>query len=82
MLYYYLAINILTFILWGVDKQRAKSGQWRISERTLITLACMGGAGGALSGMLGFRHKTRKPRFWVLVSLACILHASLILFIL
>lgn len=82
MLYYYLAINILAFILWGMDKHRAKTGQWRISERFLLGMALLGGGIGALAGMLVFHHKTRKPRFWVLVILACILHAYLILFIL
>lgn len=82
MLYYYLVINILTFILWGMDKQRAKTGQWRIAERFLLGMALLGGGIGALAGMLGFRHKTRKPRFWILAVFACVLHAYLILLML
>lgn len=82
MLYYYLAINILAFILWGMDKHRAKTGQWRIAERFLLGQALLGGGIGALAGMLVFHHKTRKPLFWILVTLACILHAYLILLML
>ena len=74
MLAYYLIISGITFLVWGMDKYRAKAQLWRISERWLITLTLLGGAFGALTGMLFFRHKTRKTRFWVIVVLGCLLH--------
>lgn len=81
MLYYYLVISLVTFILWGLDKFRARAGWWRISEQTLITLVCLGGAFGALAGMLIFRHKTRKPKFWAWVVGAGCLHLAILLFL-
>lgn len=33
----YAAVNTLVFVLYGVDKRRARRGMWRISERTLLT---------------------------------------------
>ena len=41
----------------------ALRGMWRISERTLFTVALLGGTAGALLGMSAFRHKTRHKTF-------------------
>ena len=60
---YFAAINLLTFTLWGIDKVKATARQWRIPEKMLYLLIIAGGGMGALSGMLLFRHKTRKPLF-------------------
>ncbi len=67
LVYYFLAISLVSFLLWGVDKYRAIQQQWRIPENWLIGLTVCGGALGALAGMLVFRHKIRKPFFWILV---------------
>ena len=66
-------ITILAFICYGLDKKRAKKGQWRISEAHLLALAALGGALGALLGMLVFHHKTRKRKFTVTVPLFLVL---------
>ena len=57
--YYLLAVNILAFVLFGADKQKA----WRIPEKTLILSAVIGGSVGAILGMRFFHHKTRKAKF-------------------
>lgn len=56
-------LNMAEFFLFGCDKKRAKKGQRRIPERTLMFLAASGGSIGALAGMYVFRHKTRKWKF-------------------
>lgn len=63
------AVSLVTFIVYGVDKVKAKRGSERISERRLLALAFVGGAAGALLGMLLFRHKTRHLKFIILVPL-------------
>jgi len=78
MLIYYLSISILTFLALGLDKSRARKRRWRIPERRLLTLAWLGGAFGALLGMLVFHHKTRKPHFWISVVTGSVLHAAVI----
>jgi uncharacterized membrane protein YsdA (DUF1294 family) len=69
-----IAASLLGFALMGVDKQRAKNHAWRISERTLLFVAFIGGGIGSLAGMLLFRHKTKHMKFIVLVPLAMILN--------
>ena len=58
LMYYLIVVNLLTWIIYGIDKWKAKRRAWRIPERTLLLLAAAGGCTGALAGMLMFRHKT------------------------
>lgn len=78
--YLYAIVNVVTFIIWGVDKQRARDHAWRVPEATLVTLIMLGGAPGALAGMLIFRHKTRKLAFWFAVLFGFALHGYLLFF--
>ena len=63
LLYYLIVINIVTFLVYGIDKLKAKQGSWRISEATLLILAVIGGSIGALLGMKVWRHKTMHKKF-------------------
>lgn len=65
ILLYLLIINALGFLLMLSDKLRAKKHRWRIPEATLLTVAALGGSLGCLLGMYVFRHKTRKPKFYI-----------------
>ena len=60
---YVILINIITFIIMGIDKKKARFGRWRISESALFTLVLLGGGIGGIAGMYVFRHKTKKMRF-------------------
>lgn len=60
---YLILINALAFLLMLVDKFKAKRNLWRISERTLLLTALLGGSIGALAGMYLARHKTKHLRF-------------------
>lgn len=62
-LIYLSIINIVGFIMMGVDKRRAKRKEWRISESSLFTCAFLGGSLGMIAGMYTFRHKTRHWYF-------------------
>lgn len=61
--YYLLAINFITFIVYGVDKYKAKKAKWRISEATLLLMAAIGGSIGAWLGMKVWHHKTLHKKF-------------------
>lgn len=60
---YLLAINAVTFIVYGIDKYKAKKAKWRISETTLLLLAVLGGSVGAWVGMKVWHHKTMHKKF-------------------
>lgn len=56
-------VNIVTFVIYAIDKRRAGRGASRVPESTLLGLALVGGALGALLAMLSVRHKTQKWYF-------------------
>ena len=60
---YLLAINAVAFIVYGIDKYKAKKAKWRISEATLLLLAVLGGSIGAWMGMKVWHHKTMHKKF-------------------
>lgn len=73
----FVVLNIVTFFVYGVDKLKAKKGWWRISERTLLLLAFLGGSIGARLAMQIFRHKTQHAKFRYGVPFALLLHIAL-----
>lgn len=60
---YIIVINVVSFIMFGADKLKAKKGHWRISEKSLLTSAVLGGSVGAMAGMKVFHHKTKHRKF-------------------
>ena len=58
-----VAVNGAGFLLMGLDKWKAKRNAWRIPEKTLFTVAALGGTPGVIAGMQTFRHKTRHRKF-------------------
>ncbi|HMS91697.1 MAG TPA: DUF1294 domain-containing protein, partial [Candidatus Absconditabacterales bacterium] len=63
LIYYFLVINLITFILRGIDKYKAQTQRRRISEKNLLRFVGFGGWIGAVLGMQAFHHKTIKGRF-------------------
>ena len=63
LLVWLAVINLLTFIVYGADKRRARKGKWRVPEKTLFLLPLLGGSIGALLGMWAFHHKTKHWYF-------------------
>jgi len=58
-----LVLSGLAFTVYGWDKWCATRGRSRVSERTLVLWALVGGWPGAYLAMRTFRHKTSKPSF-------------------
>ena len=63
ILLYLGVINIVAFIVYGIDKLKARKGMWRTSEATLLMLAVIGGSIGAWLGMKTWHHKTMHKKF-------------------
>lgn len=59
----YVVTSLLCFALYASDKRRARTGGWRVPERTLLFWGFIGGWPGAIVAQQVLRHKTRKVRF-------------------
>ena len=60
---YLIITNIVTFLVYGLDKWKAKKSKWRIREAALMGLAVLGGSIGAWLGMKVWHHKTMHKKF-------------------
>lgn len=79
---YLFVVNTVTFTLYALDKRRACMGARRIPNAVLLSAAWIGGAYGALTGMLLFRHKTRSTPYLVNVPLALVVWLALLVILL
>lgn len=71
-----LVMNTGAFLLFAIDKERARRGAYRIREQNMLFLAAFGGLGGALFGQWYFRHKIKKRRFARAVYLIAFVEAA------
>ena len=78
---YLLILNVITFILYGIDKYKAKKAKWRISEATLLAMAFIGGSIGAWMGMKLWRHKTLHKKFTIGVPFIFFLQVALVVYL-
>lgn len=76
-----ICINIFSFLIYGLDKYFAKKNMWRISEKALLLFALLLGAPGAYAGMQIFRHKTKKPIFYIGVPVLFIANICIIYYL-
>lgn len=74
---YIVVINLVSFMMFGIDKYKARRGQWRISEATLLAVAAIGGSLGARMGMKVWHHKTLHSKFRYGVPIMLLVHIAL-----
>ena len=80
-LIYILALSLITYMCYCIDKARAKKGAWRISEKALLTLSFIGGACGGLLAMYSVRHKTKHWYFTVINVLSIGIHLFITIYL-
>ena len=80
ILAYFITVNVLGLVLFGIDKWKAKHDKWRISEATLLSLTAIGGSIGAWVGMKVWHHKTMHKKFKYGIPLVIVLQFALLLF--
>ena len=80
ILIYLAIINVVTFVVYAVDKHLAIEGKQRIRIITLLGLAFIGGSIGGLLAMYLFRHKTQKDYFTVGVPLIIIMQIVVLIY--
>ena len=78
---YLIIINILGFLIMGLDKHKAKMGDRRIPENTLFTFTVLGGGVGTIAGMNEFHHKTKKMKFKIGMPLILILEILIFIYL-
>jgi uncharacterized membrane protein YsdA (DUF1294 family) len=78
----YLALlSLLTYCFYASDKLKAKNGQWRISERKLLSLSIFGGAIGGYFAMQTLRHKTKHWYFHIINILGIMWQVAVLLYL-
>ena len=77
---YLLAVNLIAFVIYGIDKLKAKKGRRRVPEKTLLLLSVCGGFIGAFAAMQLFRHKTRHYYFYLTAFLSLVIWGMLLWF--
>ena len=81
ILIYLIAINVVTFFMYGIDKWKAKRSKWRISEATLLGMAVIGGSIGAWLGMRMWHHKTMHKKFQFGIPLIIVAQVAMIIWL-
>lgn len=81
ILCYLALINVITFVVYGIDKLKAKKGKWRIPEVTLLLFAIMGGSIGAWLGIKVWHHKTMHKKFKYGIPIIVALQVGLCLYL-
>ena len=82
IIYTFIAIlNVITFLIYAIDKWQAKKNRWRIPESILLLLAVLGGSIGALMGMKIWHHKTMYKKFKYGIPLIMILQIGMLLYL-
>ena len=80
---YLVIINIIGFLIMGIDKKRAKMMEWRIPEKIFFLITLFGGGIGTIIGMYTFKHKTKKKYFTIglpvilVIEILCIIYMAL-----
>ncbi len=78
----YLAVmSVAAFFTYHSDKRKAKKGERRIPEKTLLWTGFLGGAAGALAAMEIFRHKTKHTYFYIVNVAGLLWQAAVVLFL-
>ena len=80
ILIYLLIMNAAGFLVMTADKLFAKSGAWRVPERSLLGIAAIGGSMGVWLAMYTVRHKTRHAKFVIGVPLILVCQIGMILY--
>ena len=81
ILIYLAAVNLVTFVMYGIDKYKAKKAKWRIPEATLLLMAAIGGSIGAWGGMQVWHHKTLHKKFKYGVPAILLLQVTLVVYL-
>lgn len=75
---WFLLANVLTLVVYGMDKMAARKAWRRVPEPTLLMFGFVGGWPGAIIGQQAFRHKTQKQPFKTYFIISVMLNISVL----
>ena len=78
---YFVLINLVSFVAMFYDKKQAIKNRYRVSEKTLFTLAFFLGGVGIYLGMVIFRHKTKHITFKLFIPIIICINFSILIYI-
>ena len=78
---YIIAVNLVTLVTYGNDKNKSIKRKRRISEPTLLTMAVLGGSIGAWTGMKVWRHKTMHKKFTIGIPIVFVIHLFIVIYL-
>ena len=81
LLYYLAIVNVIAFVVYGIDKQKARRGSWRTPEASLLLLAIVGGSIGAWCGIKVWHHKTLHGKFRYGIPLIMVVQIGLCIYL-
>ena len=81
LLFCIIGVNVITFVVCGIDKLKAKKGKWRVPETTLLLLAIIGGSVGAWCCVKVWHHKTMHAKFKYGIPLIMAMQAGLLVYL-
>ena len=81
LLIYFALISVVAIVLTVYDKNAAKKGRRRISERLLMWVAVLGGSAAMYFTMIASHHKTKKTKFMAGIPAIATVEAVLVLFL-
>ena len=73
-----IGVNVITFVVYGIDKLKVKKGKWSVPETTQLLLAIIGGSVGAWCGVRVWHHKTMHAKFKYGIPLIMAMQAGLL----
>ncbi|MGL4697434.1 DUF1294 domain-containing protein [Enterococcus larvae] len=77
---YLVGINLYTLILMYYDKRQARKREWRIPENQILLAGVLGGGPAGLISQQLFRHKTKKPKFYVAFIIGSVVFCGILYF--
>ena len=77
----YLAMSLVTFVVYAMDKRKAVKSQWRIPEATLHLCELLCGWPGAMIAQVLIRHKNAKLSFQLVFWAMTIVNVGIFAFI-
>jgi len=80
LFWYLVVINLISAAVCVFDKKRAVRNKWRVSEKSLMLLAVLGGGVGMYAAMLAVRHKTRKKKFMIGIPVIIIIETAALIY--